>query len=355
MRAGSGSRAPRFAAALGVIATGLLLATPPPAEGVRPIAPVLQSAVETEPGSVELRWRDRSRNEANFEIQRAAPRRRFSPIGSPPANTVQHTDSIPATATRVYRIRAENSDGHSAWSNECWVNGVVKPVLAARRTASGVELEWTDSSRKESGFEIQRKSGNERYTTIETVPADTTEYVDGSASPTATYHYRVRALGNAAICVSHSAWSRAVRALTVPLPGCEDPLVDLRRDCRTRVYRYRDSSGEARLTTTGTRITIRGEAFEAFFGADTVEFFAPVTFASQFVCDRACVPDFDRCVHLPIEAHQVCFVGGECHENPFGLRIDVQGSLRDGGETLQLRIVNQATANLSFVGSGPAP
>jgi hypothetical protein len=60
-------------------------------------------------------------------------------------------------------------------------------------SGGGGHLTWMDSD-GESQYVIERKSGAEDWTTIGTVPFDTTQYHDGSAAPGATYVYRVAAI-----------------------------------------------------------------------------------------------------------------------------------------------------------------
>jgi Domain of Unknown Function (DUF1080) len=60
--------------------------------------------------------------------------------------------------------------------------------------AASLRLNWTDTSTNESGFKIERMAGNGgNYIQIATVSANVKTYTDASATPGATYCYRVRA------------------------------------------------------------------------------------------------------------------------------------------------------------------
>lgn len=62
------------------------------------------------------------------------------------------------------------------------------------KTASSVELNWTDKSSNEEGFEIHRStSANGTFTLIHTTAANVNSYIDGGLSANTIYYYRVRA------------------------------------------------------------------------------------------------------------------------------------------------------------------
>lgn len=63
-------------------------------------------------------------------------------------------------------------------------------------TANGLEIDlaWTDNSDDESGFKIERKTGDGSWAQIDTVSADETTYTDDSSlDPETEYFYRIRA------------------------------------------------------------------------------------------------------------------------------------------------------------------
>lgn len=68
---------------------------------------------------------------------------------------------------------------------------------------SWLDLTWTDASDTESGFEIQRRTGDTDWTTVTTVPQNTTSFSDTGLADYTHYRYRVRAV-NAA---GNSGWS----------------------------------------------------------------------------------------------------------------------------------------------------
>lgn len=65
-----------------------------------------------------------------------------------------------------------------------------------------VTLSWTDISTNETGFKVERKTGNEIFTIIGTTKADVTTYIDTNATNGNIYTYRVysyNSLGNSPI------------------------------------------------------------------------------------------------------------------------------------------------------------
>jgi hypothetical protein len=313
---------------LGVVHTAL---------GAPPNAPHALKARETD-GVVDLRWRDRSANETHFELQRAPLGGDFEVIETLPANTEQHTDAIPPGSAQVYRIRAGNADGNSNFSNRCFVNAdPARPTqLTARRTASGIRLEWSHAGPAPTGFDVQRReAGTARYETVATVQGDTTEYLDEDADDDTAYDYRVRARGRPAVCIGHSGYSARIRVRPESCPT--GPLTDLRLQCPDRQYVYRRPGEVARLTTTGSIVRIRGKVFGTALPFDLVVLTGNGPSTTMVTFDTACVPEVDVCLVLPIAEDEICTTDGDCVPNDTGLSGDLTAELRQGGQTLRLR------------------
>jgi hypothetical protein len=71
-----------------------------------------------------------------------------------------------------------------------------------------IDLEWTDNSEEEIGFEIERKGPTGNWASVATVPAGTTQFSDTGMAPHRSYRYRVRAVGADGI----SDWSNEASA-----------------------------------------------------------------------------------------------------------------------------------------------
>jgi hypothetical protein len=88
------------------------------------------------------------------------------------------TKLTPADATNVHPLRA--------------------PINLATATVvgEGINVTWVDNSAAETGFQLQRSTDGTNFTTIATLPANQSGYIDTKdINPAATYYYRVVAVG----------------------------------------------------------------------------------------------------------------------------------------------------------------
>ncbi|HXC51918.1 MAG TPA: hypothetical protein VN634_13605 [Candidatus Limnocylindrales bacterium] len=203
----------RFSELTLALAATLIAATA--AHAALPASPATLRAKEISAGVVSLTWLDRSNNESRFELQRGSSQQTLATISFPPANATSTGDTVGAGATRVYRIRANNPEGNSAFSNLCWLNAnPPKPTqLAIVHRDGGIELSWHDNSSNEKGFRLQRRiSGVTSFVTVANLAADATVYEDDTADSTSTYDYRVRANGRPKICIANSRWSNVAQS-----------------------------------------------------------------------------------------------------------------------------------------------
>jgi hypothetical protein len=167
---------------------------------------------------------DTSTNEAGFEIEKKSGAGPFTLLATTLANVISYQDtSFGPNTTYTYRVRAVNSDGTSAWTNEASVttgatippptppNNLMVTVVSTTQTA----LSWTDRSGNESLFEVERRIVPGSFQTAVSLPADTDDWNDTTLGPDTSLVYRVRAVG----VTSPSAWSNEVQALTPPTLG----------------------------------------------------------------------------------------------------------------------------------------
>lgn len=173
------------------VAVTILEATPP-------AAPSGLTANATG-SSITLAWTDNSNNETGFEVRRSTSSGGpYSLIQTTIANAAGLIDSPPATGTYYYVVRAVNGSGSSIDTGEASAsvqapNGT--PLnLSASASASAINLNWTDSSTNEAGFEVFRgTAAGGPYSSVKTVAAGVTTCSD--TPPVAgTYYYRVRAV-----------------------------------------------------------------------------------------------------------------------------------------------------------------
>ena len=120
--------------------------------------------------------------------------------------------------TYSYRILAFGKDRDSDFSNIATVTTEPKaPANLHLITTSGsmIHMRWIDQSDVETGYEIQRRRGNNgTYEHLTTTPENTTEFRDENLNRNVRYYYRVRAEMHG----TTSAWANELTAPTVAEP-----------------------------------------------------------------------------------------------------------------------------------------
>jgi hypothetical protein len=170
---------------------------------------------------VELRWQDRSTNEAQFLVERREGTGAFAQVAALAAGTTRFRNTgLQAERSYGFRVRAANSGGNSAYSNIATVSTPpARPtapaeVAATLVTATSIRVTWRDTSTSETGFEVRRRIGTGAFEPLRTVGAGVEQLTDGGLERGTRYSYQVRALG----ATQHSSWVGPAVAETPPLP-----------------------------------------------------------------------------------------------------------------------------------------
>jgi len=71
--------------------------------------------------------------------------------------------------------------------------------LAAAPLSGGLHLTWTDNSKGETMFMIERKDPGKQFVEAYSVPFDITQYHDAQVTIGSTYTYRVRAMSDSSM------------------------------------------------------------------------------------------------------------------------------------------------------------
>ncbi len=188
-----------------------------------PAAPDSLTATTASSNKIDLAWTDNSNNEVGFKIERkTGAAGAYVQIATAGANVTNFANTGLSPNTQYfYRVRAHNTGGHSAYSNEA--NATTLPnapkapgsLSATTVSQTKINLAWADSSNNESGFKIERKTGAAgTYAQIAAAGANVTSYADSSLTASTAYFYRVRA-HNAG---GHSAYSNEANGTTLPNP-----------------------------------------------------------------------------------------------------------------------------------------
>ncbi len=163
---------------------------------------------------INLQWTNNSDNELGFKIELRKEGETFSLVYTTKGlvhttgpNVTSYNDTgLEANTTYYYRVRAYNTVGDSAYSNEAFSTTWPEP-LTAPETPSGlmatavshnqIDLTWQDNADNEDWFKIERKKIGEIFGLIHSTGANTTSWSDTGIDPDTTYYYRVLAYNSA--------------------------------------------------------------------------------------------------------------------------------------------------------------
>lgn len=168
---------------------------------VVPANPSILQAVAISDTEASLTWHDNSDNETGFNVERRTEGEAdFTEIaGGLPADTRTYTASgLDPAITYYFRVSAYNGSGDSGYSNEAIITICPKApgaLAASAVSSSRIDLSWTDNSSNETGFRIERSTGNNSNFTeiVGNLPAGTTSYSSTGLTFNTVYYYRVRA------------------------------------------------------------------------------------------------------------------------------------------------------------------
>lgn len=251
----------------------------------RPEAPanlVLTRMTET---AFNLTWNDISSNETNFEIWRKdGINAAYAKIKTIAANNFSVNDFVQSKIlTYYYKIRAINSYGVSAFSNEVTSTGAQggnapTNLQAQALGATVIQLTWTDNSIDELGFKIQRINlQTNEWEDHAIVASNVTEYFDRNLSPGTKYEYRVAAFTSS----SQTAWSDPATAVTytIDVPPPSNLIATFDASSKTVLVQWNDNTLlengtiiERRKGQTGSFIEIGASATDInYFTDENVE------------------------------------------------------------------------------------
>lgn len=198
-------------------------------------------------GTVSLSWTDNSGNEDRFIIARrvnsGAWVNAYDTVGANVTSYIDTNQGAPplTNGTYTYRVSASNSDGVSSPSNEA--SAVISSAspdapsnLDSTLNGFDIDLTWTDNSGNEECFVLERQiDGGEFSVLADSIPANTTSYLDAGLAPYHTYTYRVMARNNYGdSAFSNETWKYiAEETFTITLKegvdgyiGCRDAYLD---------------------------------------------------------------------------------------------------------------------------------
>ncbi len=167
------------------------------ANGTTPfIAPTGLTATPFSPSQINLTWNDNSTGRTAYYVERkTGVGGTFAVIGTAGANSYQDTNLLDAT-DYYYRVQAFNSFGTSAYANSPKATtplAVPTDLLAWASAANQVTVQWTDNSRSEEGYTVERSLSNLFTSPVSfTTAPNVTSYTDMGLTTGTTYYYRVK-------------------------------------------------------------------------------------------------------------------------------------------------------------------
>jgi len=197
---------------------GALLTTTPPI----PTAPSGLTATATSSSTIDLGWVDNANNEIEQGLERSVgSNSNYVLLDNVDPNVTAFTDTQLIDGTKYYyRVRAFNTGGFSAYSNERSAITTLKSpnaLTAIAVSSSQISLTWTDNSAAETGFKIERSPVDDlHFTQVATVGANVGAFTDSGLAEGTKYYYRVRAY-NTLVNSGYTSEKNATTLSNLPL------------------------------------------------------------------------------------------------------------------------------------------
>lgn len=202
-----------------------------PAEALMPPAipatPTGLAATAVAFDKIALVWTDEADNETGYAVARSLDGSSWVVAILPPESRAYHDEGLSESTAYVYRVFALNGESTSGASNLASAEtmpatpNAPNGLTVTSTTASQAQLAWADNADNESGYVVERSLPDSAWTTLATLAANATTYVDTTLQPATAYLYRVHAINDGVV----SDESAVVRAVTLPLPPAPPTLL----------------------------------------------------------------------------------------------------------------------------------
>nr|WP_293839803.1 fibronectin type III domain-containing protein [uncultured Arsenicibacter sp.] len=169
-----------------------------------PLQPQGLTATAIFSNSVNLSWTDRAFNETGYEIEQSTTGQSFTRVAAlSPGSTTYVAANLTENTTYIFRVRAVNSAGASAWSNTLPVTTPISVPLtpgsltAVAATPSSLTLAWQDAAFNETAYEVEQATPGQSFTRVASLTANVASFSLAGLTETTTYLFRVRAVNSA--------------------------------------------------------------------------------------------------------------------------------------------------------------
>lgn len=194
-----------------------------------PTAPTGLGASALSSTSIYLSWLDNSSNESSFRIEDHTPSSSYIQVATTNSNVTGTTvGGLSPQTTYTFRVRACNSSGCSAYSNEASATTSGSPSSALQApsnlqasdvNSTQVALHWQNNDSGQQNVAIEEAVGaSGSFAQVAAVAGSVSSWTATSLSPATEYRFRVRAESSSSI----SQYSNIATAVTAA-NACGDP------------------------------------------------------------------------------------------------------------------------------------
>lgn len=184
-----------------------------------PKAPSNLTAITKSSTQIDLSWKDNSSNENAFILERREGSNGSWVEGDTVGmNQVYCEDKeLKPNTDYYYRISSYNAVGKSVFSNEVSAKTYDAAPLAPTELkatvvgGSQIDLSWYDNASNETGYKVERRTGQNPFAEIFTLNTNATVYSDKNLDDGTKYTYRVAAYNS----INRSGYSNESSATTI--------------------------------------------------------------------------------------------------------------------------------------------
>ncbi|MDB5357129.1 MAG: repeat-containing protein, partial [Phycisphaerales bacterium] len=175
--------------------------------------------------TIDLTWgAATSPGATGVQVWRSSDGVTYSLLTTLAPDATNYTDTgVPEATPYLYQVRVAEGSASSASDTVYAITIPAAPTgLTATADGGAVDLSWADNSQNESAYNIYRSTDDSTFTLIDTVPPNTTAYIDTGAPDGSTDYYQVSAADDG----GESGASSVASATPVPpLQLADDPAI----------------------------------------------------------------------------------------------------------------------------------
>ena len=185
--------------------------------------------------SVKITWQNNSDSETGFIIERKSMDTQYVEIGKVSAGKTMFVDNELIVGKKYYyQIKAESEFNESLASDEITAETEFPAPTNFKIEIlddQSTRLMWVDSYEYESGFKIERKTGNNEFEEIAVLEANSRYYVDEELEDSKAYSYIIKAFTE----INESIPSTSVSAELI-FPSPQKLHIDVLTDHSAKLY-----------------------------------------------------------------------------------------------------------------------